>query len=143
MGWRHLHSGTTADIRFRAASMSFEGLLSSAVDAVVASMVGDPAHVRPREERRETVRAHTEEMLLFEVLQRIIFHKDAAGLILRLASVSVSGAPGDWSAEAVFRGERIDPARHALAADVKAVTFQGYRVVRRCGRWTAEIVLDV
>ncbi|MBE3131527.1 MAG: archease, partial [Acidobacteria bacterium] len=37
----------------------------------------------------------------------------------------------------------VDPRRHELLTDVKAVTLQGYRVTPTSGGWEAEVVLDV
>lgn len=143
MSWRFLGSGTTADIAFRARGRTLEGLLRSAVDAAVCAMAGNPSRVLPRELRSERVSAESEEMLLFEALQRVIFHKDASGLVLRLARAAVTGGPGAWLLEADLAGERLDPARHLPGADLKAVTFQGWSVRRTWRGWVARVVLDV
>jgi SHS2 domain-containing protein len=143
VGFRFLDSGTTADIRFRARGSTLEKLLAAAVDAVVSATAGDPRCVRARVECRETLRAESEEMLLFDLLQRVIFHKDASGLVLRLTRAQLAGGPGAWSLEALLAGERVDPARHSPGSDVKAVTLHGYRVRRRWHGWAAEVVLDV
>ena len=76
-------------------------------------------------------------------LQRVIFHKDASGLVLRLARAAVTGGPGAWLLEADLAGERLDPARHVPGADLKAVTFQGWSVRRTWRGWVARVVLDV
>jgi len=44
---------------------------------------------------------------------------------------------------ATLRGERIDPDRHGLRADVKAVTLHGFSLVRRGSGWEATVVLDI
>ncbi len=134
---------STADIAFVACACTREGLLRSAVDAAVYAMAGKPAGVLPREHRREKLRAESFEMLLFDLLQRVIFHKDAARLLLRLAAASLSGGPGAWELDATLAGEPLDPARHAMGADLKAVTFQGYSVRRTWRGWEARVVLDV
>lgn len=143
MPWRFIDPGTTGDLAFHARGRTLERLLRSAVDAAVCAMAGNPARVLPRELRSEKVRAESEEMLLFEALQRVIFHKDASGLVLRLARASVTGVPGAWLLEADLEGERLDPARHVPGADLKAVTFQGWSVRRTWRGWVARIVLDI
>lgn len=147
MAWRFIGSLSTADIAFRASGRTLERLLASAVDAAVAAMAGNPRRVRPREVLRETIRAESEEMLLFELLQRVIYHKDASGLLLRLTDAAASGTPGrtpaGWTLHAALAGEPLDPSRHARGADLKAVTFQGYSVRRTWRGWEARVVLDV
>jgi SHS2 domain-containing protein len=48
-----------------------------------------------------------------------------------------------FTARADLAGEPIDPAKHALGADVKAATLYGLRVERRGDEWEAEVTLDV
>ena len=45
--------------------------------------------------------------------------------------------------QAVLTGERIDPKRHELVADVKAVTLHDLRVERSATGWDAHVTLDV
>ena len=40
-------------------------------------------------------------------------------------------------------GERIDPARHVLAHEVKAITYHGLRVEREGDGWVAEVIVDI
>jgi SHS2 domain-containing protein len=141
--WSFLDGVTTADIAFRASGGSLEELFASAVDAVVASMVSEPRAILPRDQRLVSLRAESVEMLLYELLEAVIFHKDAEGLLLRVAVVEVHRERGEWSLTATLRGERIDLQRHQRASDVKAVTLQGYAVWQAGGSWTADVVLDV
>ncbi len=151
MPWRFLDGKTTADVAFRAEGRTIEELFSSAAEAVLATMVAHPRAVRPREERTVRLSAESAEMLLFELLQAIIFHKDAERLLLRVVGVSIEGptsstagtAAERWSCTARLRGDSIDRIRDDLLADVKAVTLQGYSVAPTSRGWRAEIVLDV
>ena len=49
-----------------------------------------------------------------------------------------------WNLVASVRGEPIDPKRHALRADVKAVTYHQFEVVQtETGGWKARVVVDI
>jgi SHS2 domain-containing protein len=49
-----------------------------------------------------------------------------------------------WELVATVRGEPIDPKRHALRADVKAVTYHQFEVVQtETGGWKARVVVDI
>lgn len=143
MSWRFLEEKTTADVAFRADGRTLEELLSSAAEAVVGTMVSDPLALDRQESRTVELSAESVEMLLFELLQTIIFHKDAQRLLLRVDEVSTRQSAAGWSCTATLRGESIDSRRQELLTDVKAVTLQGYRVARTPGGWEAEVVLDV
>ena len=44
---------------------------------------------------------------------------------------------------AVVRGEKIDPARHEIFTEIKAVTFHSMRIERGDRGWEAQIILDL
>jgi SHS2 domain-containing protein len=152
MPWRFLEGRTTADVAFSAEGRTIEELFVSAAEAVLATMVEHPLALAPREVRTVSLSAESAEMLLFELLQTVIFHKDAERLLLRVVEVSIHGpiegssaAPvgSTWSCTATLRGEKADRNSHELLADVKAVTLQGYRVTPTASGWEAEVILDV
>jgi len=41
------------------------------------------------------------------------------------------------------RGEPIDPARHTIYTEVKAITYHGLKLERRDGQWYARIIFDL
>ena len=47
------------------------------------------------------------------------------------------------SLAAVVCGERLDPARHQIFTEIKAVTFHGLRLERGANGWEAQIIFDV
>jgi SHS2 domain-containing protein len=44
---------------------------------------------------------------------------------------------------ATARGEHIDPSRHELDHEVKAITYHGLRVVCEHDHWLAEVIVDI
>jgi SHS2 domain-containing protein len=44
---------------------------------------------------------------------------------------------------AVVRGEKVDPARHEIFREIKAVTFHGMRLERHDDGWEAQIIFDL
>jgi SHS2 domain-containing protein len=82
-------------------------------------------------------------MLLFELLQELVFRKDAEGVLLRVADLRIRETPGGWALEADALGETIDPRRHDLAVDVKAVTLHRFKLTQEEGGWRATVILDV
>ncbi len=51
--------------------------------------------------------------------------------------------PTDASVEAFLAGETLDPGRHHMRADVKAVTFHRFRLEKTNGGWEALLILDI
>jgi SHS2 domain-containing protein len=143
MSWRFSDELSAADVGFEAEGSSLLELLRSAVDATLAVMVGDPARLRPRRTVPVRLEAKDSAGLLFDLLQEVIFRKDADRLLLRLADGTIEERGGGLALAGVLRGETLDRGRHEPGTDVKAVTLYRFAVVERDGRWYATVVLDV
>jgi SHS2 domain-containing protein len=144
MPYRYLEDIATSDAAFTAWGASIEELFVSAADATINVMVGDLATIAPRQRRTIRVAAGDLEMLLFELLQELIFLKDAELLLLRVIEVDIKqDSSGGFSLEAQAAGEELNPARHELIVDVKAVTLHRYQVARAEKGWRATVVLDI
>ncbi|MCX7030743.1 MAG: archease [Spirochaetes bacterium] len=143
MSWRFVDDLTVADTGFEADGASLLELLGSAVDATLAVMVGEPANLRPQQAVRVRLEGSDPAGLLFELLQEVIFRKDAEGLFLRFADGCITERSGMLTLAATLRGETLDRSRHEAGTDVKAVTLHRFEVVEQAGRWRASVVLDV
>jgi SHS2 domain-containing protein len=147
MPWHFLDDRAVADLAFSATGATLEDLFRSSVDALVSAMVADLGSVVPRERHDVTLTAETVDDLLFELMQEVISSKDNDGLLLRVESIHVTEGSGGAlpvaSLTAVLKGDRIDPKRHRLFADVRAVTLYRGRIQPVQDGWEAEVVLDV
>jgi len=83
------------------------------------------------------------DMLLYGLLQELVYYKDAEQLLLRVKEVQLTASADGYSLTAKTRGEKLDPDRHALAADVKAVTLHRFSVTETDKGWRAFVILDI
>lgn len=143
MGFEFIDDIATADVAFRAWGKTAEELFVAAADAVINVMVADLASVAPRQERAIHVSAEDHEMLLFALLQELIFYKDAEMLLLRVPEVRIAKEEDRLTLSTVARGEEIDVRRHEMGVDVKAVTLHRYRVEHNKDGWQAMVILDI
>jgi SHS2 domain-containing protein len=143
MTYRYLEEIATADIAFEARAASREELFIAAADALVNVMVEKLDDVQPLERRSIEVVDTTLEMLLFNVLQELVFYKDAEHLLLRLTTATIDQQDGEYLFRGLAMGEMIDRSRHQLGADVKAVTMHRFAVEQSDGGWRATAVLDI
>jgi len=81
--------------------------------------------------------------LLYSFLCEIIYYKDAEALALGSFQVEVQELDGTFSLRAELAGEKIDPSKHILHADIKAITRHLFDLQRRGGKWIATVVVDV
>ncbi len=143
MPYNFLDDIAIADIAFEAWGETLELMFDSAADATMNVMISDLESIRPQVERGIDVEADTIDMLLFSLLQELIFFKDAERLLLRLGDLRIEHGDGAYSLKATARGEEIDPARHDMIVDVKAVTLHRFRVEQTSRGWEATVILDI
>ena len=143
MPYQYLGDVATADIAFEAYGQSKEEMFIAAADALMNVMVEDLGTITERLWREVSVEAETLEMLLFQFLQEFIFYKDAEQLLLRAARMRFKEQKGMWMVTARAYGETLDPKKHPLNVDVKAVTMHQFAVSENQGQWKARVVLDI
>ena len=141
--YRYLEEIATADIAFEAWGATKEEAFLAAADATLNTMVEDIRTVAPGEHRVFSLSAGSLDLLLFELLQELVYHKDADRLLLRVRDLRIEEAGSGYRLRAEASGETIDPGKHPLLADVKAVTLHRLSVGKTSSGWRAVVVLDV
>lgn len=81
--------------------------------------------------------------LLYSFLCEVIFYKDAESLAIRDFQVEIQEVNGSFNLVAKLYGERIDPAKHTLLADIKAITRHLFELKKEDTEWKAVVVVDV
>jgi SHS2 domain-containing protein len=143
MPYEFLEDSVTSDVTFRAWGARLADAFVAAAEATTNVMVGSLEAIRPRVRVPVAVRAESLDLLLFRFLGEIVFRKDAAGLLLRPEHLRIEERDGQYGLTGELCGEALDPARHELLADVKAVTLHGLRVSRVAAGWEVQVTLDV
>jgi SHS2 domain-containing protein len=141
--YRYLEEIATADVAFEAWGATKEEAFLAAADATLNTMVEEIATVAPLERRVFSLDAGSLDLLLFELLQELVYHKDADRLLLRVRDLRIEETGSGFRLLADASGETIDPGKHPLLADVKAVTLHRLSVEKTPSGWRAVVVLDV
>ncbi len=143
MPYRFLEDIAIADVAFEAWGETREEMFTAAADALMNVMVAELETIRPVEVVEISLENRALDMLLFDFLNEMIFYKDARLLLLRVAALSIIPSENHFTLKAVARGERLDPARHPLIVDVKAVTLHRFLVEETKEGWRSVVVLDI
>jgi SHS2 domain-containing protein len=142
MPYEYLDDIAISDVAFHAWSDSLEGLFTDAADALINTMIEDVETLEDKVRRSIRVEDESVEMLLLQFLQELIFFKDAEQELLRPADMKISGKDEEYVLQCEARGEKMDPERHNLLVDVKAVTFHRFNVQATPTGWETTVVLD-
>lgn len=105
-------------------------------------VIARPDPVRAARARSVELRAETIDELLHDWLEAINTLHQVRGELYRDFDVRVEDA-NEFRLEARVHGEPIDPARHELRMEVKAVTWHGLSVRRTDRGFEAYVLLDI
>ena len=144
MPYHYLEEFGTADIAFEATGRDLSELFSDAADATTNVMIDNIEAIQPRETRQIELSNEKLDMLLFDLLQELIFLKDAERLLLlRIREVQIDKRNDIYFLKATAEGEPLDAERHHQRADVKAVTLHDFFVEQTEDGWKARVLLDI
>jgi SHS2 domain-containing protein len=125
----------TADEGIRAFAPDLRGLLEAAARGMFA-VIAEPTRVEPRVERRLEVEAASREELLHDWLERLNALHQIEGELYGEFEIELCGL----RLRALVRGEPLDPERHRLRVEIKAVTWHDL-AVRETGEGLEATVL--
>ena len=129
----------TADLGLRARAADLDTLFAEAAAALFAAVCENLDAVAPAQCVEIAVTGDDREYLLYDWLRELLYRFDAEHLLFARFEVRVrdDGLTGRaW-------GEPLDPDRHVLGHEVKAITYHGLRVEREADGWLAEVIVDI
>jgi SHS2 domain-containing protein len=143
MSYEFLEDMATADIAFRAQGKDLVELFTAAAEATMNVMAEELDSIRPLDRRDFSLENEALDMLLFNFLQEFIYYKDAEQLLLRVDRLELREEDGRHLLAARTAGEVIDPERHLMRVDVKAVTLHQFELRETPQGWEATVILDI
>ena len=129
----------TADLGLRIRAADLNTLFGEAAEALFAAIVEDPSAVRTLQKEEVRLPGDAREYLLFDWLRELLYLFDGRRLVFGRFEVKLSEA----GLEGAAWGEPLDPARHGLGHEVKAITYHGLKVEPADGGWLAEVIVDI
>jgi SHS2 domain-containing protein len=129
----------TADLGLRAQAPDLDTLFAEAGRALFAAIVEDLSTIEPRQRFGVQLAADEREYLLFDWLRELLYRFDSEHLVFGRFEVRVD----DGGLSGTAWGEALDPARHRLLHEVKAITYHGLCVRQTDQGWLAEVIVDI
>ena len=129
----------TADLGLRARAPDLDTLFGEAARALFAAIVEDLSTIEPRQRLDVRLAADEREYLLFDWLRELLYRFDSEHLVFGRFEVHVD----DRGLDGIAWGEPLDPARHRLLHEVKAITYHGLAVRQTEQDWLAEVIVDI
>lgn len=129
----------TADIGFRIVSPSLAALLIRAAQFMF-NIICPKCRINARLRKDIIVEADDYEQLLVNWLSELNYYfQTEQFLFAAIEKIQVQ----DYQLRATILGERIDPERHAIRIEIKAVTFHKIYVHQVPAGWAAQVIFDI
>jgi SHS2 domain-containing protein len=129
----------TADLGLRVRAADLNQLFAEAAEALFSAIVDDLATVEPKQKIEVSLQGDDLSYLLFDWLNELLYRFDTEHLLFGKFEVKIE----EQNLRASAWGEKLDPSRHSLAHEVKAITYHGLRVEKENDGWLAEIIVDI
>jgi SHS2 domain-containing protein len=129
----------TADVGIVATGTTLSRTFEAAAEGMYSIMV-ELEGVREAVTREVRVVAPGRERLLVAWLLELLLLTDTEGMVFRRFEIALDG---ETELRARVFGEPIDPARHELGAEVKAVTRHQLRVRETPDGYEARVIFDI
>jgi SHS2 domain-containing protein len=129
----------TADLGLRVKAADLESLFAEAGRGLFSMMVDNLEDVRPETTVQFDIPGTEPDYLLFDWLNELLYCFESRRLLL--CEFVVRRDARGLKAEA--RGEPLDPKRHALSHEVKAITYHQLQVEQTADGWRAELIVDI
>ena len=133
----------TGDVGLRITAGSLPQLFERAAGGMF-SVLTDPDAVRPAETTDVSVEGPDREALMVRWLSELNYHHTVHDWLFCAFSVDAIEATADGlRLSATATGERLDPARHVVHTEIKAVTFHGLEIRETTDGWTVQVIFDM
>lgn len=129
----------TADLGLRVWAADLNALFADAGRGLFSLIVPDLESVRTTQPVTFELAGDGADFLLFDWLNELLYTFEVRHLLLCQFDVEVS----DAGLTATARGEPLDPQRHVLDHEVKAITYHGLKLERLANLWRAEVIVDI
>jgi SHS2 domain-containing protein len=129
----------TADLGLRIRAPDLDALFAEAGQALFSVIVEDLTSVEPKQRLEFRLEGDEREFLLFDWLKELLYRFDSEHWLGSRFEVHVS----QNGLEASAWGEPLDPARHRLLHEVKAITYHRLKVEQTRDGWLAEVIVDI
>lgn len=132
----------TADVMFEAFGSNLNEVFANAAIAVF-DVQCNLKKINNKTKKIIKLKNENIEDLLFDFLEELIYLKDAKSILFGKFKIKFNDVKNKFFLECIAHGEKINPAKHELKIDVKAVTLHEFFLKKIKNGWKCRVVLDI
>jgi len=131
----------TSDILFEAYGQTQEELIANSAEALCNAMYA-LEKVEPRESMELKVTAKDFEEMLHKFLEELLLTMEVKLMFFKKFLVKKFNLE-EGLLEVELKGEPINPEKHEIKSEIKAVTWHDFQARKEEGKWKARVLLDI
>ncbi|MEK6856599.1 MAG: archease [Nanoarchaeota archaeon] len=132
----------TADVMFEAYGKNLNEVFRNSALAVF-DVQCNLKNVRSKIKKKIKLKNSVVGDLLFDFLEELIYLKDAKYLLFGKFDVKIKETKGEYILDVIAYGEKINPKKHELKTDVKAITLHEFFLKKVKDGWKCKVLLDI
>ena len=143
MPYKIVENVAIADACYDLSGSTLEELFESGFKALMETMV-DLNTVKTTIKEEIVISSSSDEKLLFEFLEELVFRKDAESMIYKSCELKINIDPKTQKYQlfAIVDGQEINDSV-ATIIDVKAITYYQFYIAKKENEWKARVTFDL
>ena len=142
MTHKFIEDFATADIAFEASGKNLNELFKSSAEAVF-EILADVKKVNKSILKKIGLKNRVLENLLYDFLSEILYIKDLDFMVFSDCDIKVKELQNSYELEATLYGDKINPKKHELRSDAKAVTLHQFSIEKNKNEYKAFVIVDI
>jgi len=131
---------TTADVAFIAYGKSLDELFANSALAMFELMI-NTKQIKQTISKKIKLKGNDLQSLMFNWLNELLVYVDGENLAFSDFNVKVDEKKFGLVAEC--KGEKMNPKKHEVKAEIKAATYHKLEIKKEKNIWKAQVILDI
>ena len=142
MSYKFIEDFAIADIAFEASGKNLNDLFKSSAQALF-EILAETKKVGKTKTKKIRLSNSALENLLYDFLSEILYIKDFDYMIFNSCDVKITETNDIYKLEATLYGEKINPKKHKLNSDAKAITMHQFSIEKSKSGYKSFVIVDI
>lgn len=132
----------TADVMFESFGKNLDELFRNSALAIF-DIQCNLKKIGNKTSKKIKLKNENAEDLLFDFIEELIYLKDKDYVVFGKFKIKIKKIKDKYILECIALGEKIDPKKHELKTDIKAITLHEFYLKKTSRGWKAKVLVDI
>lgn len=137
-----LEEVATADIAFEAYGDTIEEVFANSA-LCLFDIITHLEKIERKIEKEIEIESENKKALLFDFLSEFLYIFDTQHLVFSEIKLNISKKGENYLLKGKCKGEKFNPDKHKIKAEVKAVSYFDMKIEEKDAKWLTRVILDL